>query len=1134
MLATNVHKSKQAVKRASALQMEMGRNPNIGGSSVEILSKMGSEQSLTDTIKLLEDDISNVEKAAAGGATLTKEQKEDIKSKKEELAHTKVWQEAHADLINNSDESYSPAAEKRAYKAYADLINLYNKRSKLTAVVSKTDVDNNFVKIIDYMRLNKDNKSYVDAMNLLADPNNINLVTSSIISAHRAMNEIFKNEHKAEVKAAGDTTGEVHDDDIKNEAKDAEAKKAKDAADLEKHLQEEYNKVKTASEASGINIVDYETWKKQAGVSVATRYAKAKEVKDLLSEISSIKLTQEDYDKVAAKFTAMESNLSETDKKTIKKALEDKQAEVTKELEKISTDNNELYKKLYRQLKAGKILTAFTKEEQGILNDIKYKDLRDAIDAEPETSDIEEIKKLIGEKDDDTLIDWESVTEFNKEGNAFKKGEKVTVDDILWNLKEGLKDAEAKLQTILGTEDRKYYTARKDKFTKLINQIEKEPVEVKIEPEDKAGEYRKAYKLVKDFMEGKDENSPENQELFTKYPNLIEEFKQVELKRQAELKTTKNPTAVKDKYDQLIRDVIAKGKPFVAEEEEEDLVPAHAQGLDRIKKAQMESDTLYADRDFQVGYRQVEPSNSLGNRTDNFEEPTTGTGTYKRTDINSNYVFDVATQEFPPGSKITYKVITDQAEYDKMGPNRLTGEKYNASIIFDKDGKVNEKAYDDTPIGVYATIRGEERLIGTVHEPLWIQIKKAGEYPHIAPPEGINIEEHVKKEVANNRKIRKTILDSFNKNSKFVISGTIESKSKGILKMVNDAGLLKDRVNSKIGEGNSNNKQNRHGYFAIMRTGSLQTDINVEAENVVETEAFTKNTEKYAGVPALMLPTPNGDYMPTFIGLPKIYKNQAEFILEAWKVFKGFTQNPELAEAVYKAVGRDLVGEPNINVLSEYLSQYYTALDHSKEKPLSPIGNGSEVVPGQAIFDIDAFGNIILQVKDIKTKEWFNNDGKPIRTEKDIPANMVDLLQNLRTTIKFNDRKNDNLHGINSTEKITFLSMENGKLISKDMTYNENLLDKATTLVEKGTQSETAQKDWVYFANPVLKMTLGEAKVEDVFDEEKEEVVPGDTFNSDIEDDFDALERIALSNLLTPDQVEEEATKCTPNPFADA
>ena len=112
--------------------------------------------------------------------------------------------------------------------------------------------------------------------------------------------------------------------------------------------------------------------------------------------------------------------------------------------------------------------------------------------------------------------------------------------------------------------------------------------------------------------------------------------------------------------------------------------------------------------------------------------------------------------------------------------------------------------------------------------------------------------------------------------------------------------------------------------------------------------------------------------------------------------------------------------------------------------------------------------------------------------------------------------------------------MENGKLISKDMTYNENLLDKATTLVEKGTQSETAQKDWVYFANPVLKMTLGEAKVEDVFDEEKEEVVPGDTFNSDIEDDFDALERIALSNLLTPDQVEEEATKCTPNPFADA
>ena len=89
-------------------------------------------------------------------------------------------------------------------------------------------------------------------------------------------------------------------------------------------------------------------------------------------------------------------------------------------------------------------------------------------------SDIEQIKKLIGEEDNDTLIDWQEVTEYNKEGEEYKEGEKITVEDILWNLKEGLKQAETKLKTVLGSKDREFYNARKTKFTNLINQIEGE------------------------------------------------------------------------------------------------------------------------------------------------------------------------------------------------------------------------------------------------------------------------------------------------------------------------------------------------------------------------------------------------------------------------------------------------------------------------------------------------------------------------------------------------------------------------------------------------------------------------------------------------------------------------------------
>ena len=119
-----------------------------------------------------------------------------LKSKKEELELTKRWQSSHAEVVDNTDESYSPAAEKRAYEAFSDLVNLFNKRANNKAVVSKEDVDSNFINIIDYIRLNKDNKAYVDAVNLLSDPYNMKLITNSMISAHKMVNEIFKKEHK--------------------------------------------------------------------------------------------------------------------------------------------------------------------------------------------------------------------------------------------------------------------------------------------------------------------------------------------------------------------------------------------------------------------------------------------------------------------------------------------------------------------------------------------------------------------------------------------------------------------------------------------------------------------------------------------------------------------------------------------------------------------------------------------------------------------------------------------------------------------------------------------------------------------------------------------------------------------------
>jgi hypothetical protein len=203
-LTTNVHKSKQAVKRASALQTEISSNPNIGSSSIEVLTKMGSEKAVEDHIKILEQEIADSEPE---GVTLTPEARQILNDKKEELKLAKKWQQSYQDLLVNVDESYSPTTEGRAYQAFADMVNLFNKRANNTIAISKEDVDDVFIKLHDYIRLNADNKSYVDAMNLLADPTNMKLIAQAMQSALKGVQEEFKAEHEEEIqKTSGEET----------------------------------------------------------------------------------------------------------------------------------------------------------------------------------------------------------------------------------------------------------------------------------------------------------------------------------------------------------------------------------------------------------------------------------------------------------------------------------------------------------------------------------------------------------------------------------------------------------------------------------------------------------------------------------------------------------------------------------------------------------------------------------------------------------------------------------------------------------------------------------------------------------------------------------------------------------------
>jgi hypothetical protein len=198
MIATNSFKAKTVIKRASQLQTEMSANKNIGASSMEVLTKLGNDQALQDHIRMLNLEILLYK---LSDVPTTPEQKEVYKDKVEELQLAEAWLSHKDEIMENTSAEYSPTAEGRAYDTFSKLINLFNKRAKNTTVVSKEDIDDNFIKLTDYIKLNKDHGEYVDAMNLLADPRNMKIVAQSESSA-MAYRIKFYNEQKKEIAEA--------------------------------------------------------------------------------------------------------------------------------------------------------------------------------------------------------------------------------------------------------------------------------------------------------------------------------------------------------------------------------------------------------------------------------------------------------------------------------------------------------------------------------------------------------------------------------------------------------------------------------------------------------------------------------------------------------------------------------------------------------------------------------------------------------------------------------------------------------------------------------------------------------------------------------------------------------------------
>lgn len=278
MLTTNVFKSRQSTKRAAELQQEIAANANIGASSTEILTKLGSEQSIEDHVNMLSKEISFYEKAD----TLDPEQRAVLKMKKQELKLAQAWKEAFEDVMTGQGESYfAEGAIKSIYQAYENLVNFYNKSEQKNVSVSIEDIEDNFTKFLDYIQLNKDSKAYVDAMNLLADPYNMKLIIEATKSSIDEMGKLMQAEHVKEVESIPDPSAPVTPENPEQPPAASPAASVANTPEtppagsgtatsepesqadqeLEKALQAAYDKYKTEAEKAGNKVASYDQWK---------------------------------------------------------------------------------------------------------------------------------------------------------------------------------------------------------------------------------------------------------------------------------------------------------------------------------------------------------------------------------------------------------------------------------------------------------------------------------------------------------------------------------------------------------------------------------------------------------------------------------------------------------------------------------------------------------------------------------------------------------------------------------------------------------------------------------------------------------------------------------------------------------
>ena len=177
-VAFNESKSKDSTIRAKSIAQNISNIESIGQSAASTFNTIIDYDKISEQAIILESEIKLLEE----GENNTPATKTLIKDKKKELELIKKWGENFYTPIVTADKgvSYQPIDVKRLAKekrnmltqTLADYYTVKNKQLNLLNPVTASDINTVLQDINDYQKLDRDSREYIEAVNILTDPEN--------------------------------------------------------------------------------------------------------------------------------------------------------------------------------------------------------------------------------------------------------------------------------------------------------------------------------------------------------------------------------------------------------------------------------------------------------------------------------------------------------------------------------------------------------------------------------------------------------------------------------------------------------------------------------------------------------------------------------------------------------------------------------------------------------------------------------------------------------------------------------------------------------------------------------------------------------------------------------------------------